>query len=801
MTDSPIPQDTLNLKDLRPVLKILTRNAWLILLLGAIGYTGGRIVTHRQDDIYAAQSEVLLEPGAEYIDTKEVMKGLVGHQADPDVRNQMRILRSRDLVRSAVQQIDHHVTQYLVGRVRALPVGDISILEIQVDPNRFSQRARNLPFDVEIIDRHRYTITCDLGDEQPHLAEYAFDEWVETGDYKLNISLTRKNAEAISIGMEQGLRFTVRNEQDLVNTYRAALKVDPVERTSIVVLQLEDIMAARAVEFLDALIGTYIKYTAEARTVVNQKTEAFIDNQLLALEYTMDSLQSIIDQEKADAEVLDLTRDQQQFFTNLVTLESNRQVFNRQMQGLEALEKYLASGTENTHIPPSSFLSEDRVASTRISQLYDLRLQRTQMLLDVTPRNIEIRRLDSLISTTRWSLFRYITDSRVALKGDVERLDKEISFVEDRLKSLPRSQRDILAVERRLRISDEFYGFLLQQKANIVIARAGIVPSASIIERARSIGIVGPDKQRTIFSWTGIGLAIALAIALIRMLIFERIDTVGELRELSKLPVSGGIPFHVEMATQPMVVVSDSRNPVTEAFRHLRTNLQYLLNRETEKVILITSLHPSEGKTFTATNLAAILAKAGKRVVLIDFDLHKPRIHRVLDLPKNKGLSTLLIGRDTLADVLIPGPVKGFDVIPSGPVPPNASELVLDKRVDDLLEKLRGEYDYVLLDTPPILLISDAMALMQQVDRGLIIHHVKRTNSRGIKQLETILSEHRVGHVSLILNGILPHRWLRYGGRYASRYLYQYGHSRYGYSGQSSYGDGPIISPEGTENS
>ena len=791
MTDSQLPQDALNLKDLRPVIKMFARNGWLMILLAAVGYTGGRLVTHRQHDIYAAQSEVLLEPGAEYVDTEEVLKGLVGHQSDPDVRNQMRILRSRDLVRSAVQKIDHHVTQFLVGRVRAMPVGDISVLDIEVDPQRFSWHARNAPFNVQILDEGRYRLVCDFGGDTPHTAEYAFDQWVETEDYKLKISLTRNSPEAVAIGMEQGLRFTVRSKQDLVNTYRAALMVDPVDRTSIVILQLEDIQAHRAVEFLNALISTYIDYTAEARTEVNQKTEDFIDEQLTSLEVTMDSLQNIIDQEKADAEVLDLTRDQQQMFLDLVEFESNRQKLNMQLQGLESLEKYLAAGVENTHIPPSSFLSEDRVASTRIAQLYDLRLQRTQMLLDVTPRNIEIRRLDSLISTTRWSLFRYITDARVALSGDVKRLDGEIRHVESRLKALPRSQRDILAVQRRLRISDEFYGFLLQQKANIVIARAGIVPNASVIERARSIGVVGPDKQRTVFTWTGIGLVIALAIALIRLLFFEKIDTVGELRELSRMPVSGGIPYHADATLNPLIVASDSRSPVTEAFRHLRTNLQYLLNRETEKVILITSLHPGEGKTFTATNFATILAKAGKRVALIDFDLHKPRVHRVLDLPKNKGLSTLLIGRDSLEDVIARDVVPGLDVVPAGPVPPNASELVLDDRVTDLLKQLRNDYDFVLLDTPPILLITDAMALMQQVDRGLIIHHVKRANSRDIKQLENILKDHKVEHVSLILNGIQPHRWLRYGGKYAARYLYQYGHYRYGYSGQSGYGNGP----------
>ncbi|MGB1074079.1 MAG: CpsD/CapB family tyrosine-protein kinase, partial [Flavobacteriales bacterium] len=266
-------------------------------------------------------------------------------------------------------------------------------------------------------------------------------------------------------------------------------------------------------------------------------------------------------------------------------------------------------------------------------------------------------------------------------------------------------------------------------------------------------------------------------------------------REATKLPVSGGVPRYEDITDKEYVLVASKspRHPTTEAFRGLRTNLQYLLNKDGQNTILISSMHPGEGKTFTATNMAALMAQAGKKTLLIDYDLHKPRVHKALGVPRGTGLSGYLIGQVPWSMAVQPTDISGLDVITSGPVPPNASELVLNDRTDELIAEARKAYDFVVIDTPPILLITDALVLMRHVDRALLVANVKRANVRGMRQLEELLQQNSIEHVSMVLNGIVPTRWRYYASKYAYRYLYSYGYGGYGsYTGYGGYGYGGV---------
>ena len=617
-------------------------------------------------------------------------------------------------------------------------------------------------------------------------AEHAFGEEVQTGDFRIVIKRAENGRGTIEQAIAQGQRFQVRNDNQIIGQYRSGLSVRGVGQTSILKLQISNILPDRAIEFLDALSVRYIEYSTAAREAVNRKTDEFLEQQLLKIEANVDSLQDIIDQQREEAKVLDLTRNETVYFQELVQVETQREELRLKLRSLTSLESYLSRGVENTSIPPSAFLTQDAVAAEQVGQLYDLQLQRTQMLLDVTPSSFQVKRLDSLLSTTRLSLFDYIGGARGALEGEADELESRVNAIEAKLFRLPKSERELLAIERRLAISDKFYGYLLEQRATNLIARAAITSNANIIEQARSVGITGPDKPKTIRNYTLIGLAIAVGIALLRLFLFERIESVNELREATKLSVSGGVPRYEDITDKQYVLVSSKspRHPTTEAFRGLRTNLQYLLNREGQNTVLISSMYPGEGKTFTATNLAALLAQAGRSTLLIDFDLHKPRVHKALELDRGIGLSGYLIGQSTWQDAVQHSSIGCLDVLTSGPIPPNASELTLNERVDTMIVEAKKAYDFVVIDTPPILLITDALVLMKHVDRALIVANVKRANARGMKQLEDILNQNSIDHVSMVLNGIVPTRWRYYASKYAYRYLYSYG---YGYGGYGSY--------------
>ncbi len=778
-----------SLKQLRLALKVAAKNWLLLLLLPAMAYGYGRFVTHQQLDQYGARAEILLDEKDEYDKAREMVEGVISRRFQrqgPDIANQVRILKSRDLVAKAVGDLDHNITHFIVGRVRALPVGGLSGVEVEAWPEQFSNNAIGVDFDIEVLDSERYRLRAELRNGRVYEGEHQFYDVVQNGDFKLAVQRATNGRGTIQQAIAQGQRFQVRNDEQIIRQYRSGLRVSGVGQTSILKLQINDIRPERAIEFLDALSKRYIEYSTAAREEVNAKTDEFIETQLFQIEANIDSLQDIIDQQRERAEVLDLTRNEQVYFQELVQLESQREELRLNLRSLEALEDYLGRGVENTSIPPSAFLTSDAVAADKVGQLYDLQLQRTQMLLDVTPSSFQVKRLDSLISTTRFSLFEYITSARKGLELEDGQLRERVGELEGKLFRLPKSEREILAIERRLAINDKFYGYLLEQRATNLIARAAITSNASIIEAARSIGITGPDKGKTIRNYTLMALAVAVGLAVLRLLLFERLESVNELREATSLPVSGGIPRYEDIGEKEYVLVASKspRHPTTEAFRGLRTNLQYLLNREGQNTILVSSMHPGEGKTFTATNLAALISQTGKRTLLIDFDLHKPRVHKAVELERGVGLSGYLIGKTDWKDAVQSTTLDELDVLTSGPVPPNASELVLNERTDTLIAEAREAYDFVVIDTPPILLITDALVLMKHVDRALLVANVKRANLRGMRQLEDLLAQNQLEHVSMILNGIVPTRWRYYASKYAYRYLYNYG---YGYGGYGSY--------------
>ena len=778
-----------SLKQLRLGLKVAAKNWLLLLLLPGLAYGYARFVTHKQLDMFGAQTEILLEQKDEYDKAREIMEGVVSRRFQrqgPDIANQIRVLKSRDLVAKAVGDLNHNITYFIVGRVRSLPVGGLSGVEVQAFPDQFSSAALGANFDLKVLDDQSYALTVNLGGDRVYTAEHAFGEEVQTGDFRIVINRAENGRGTIEQAIAQGQRFQVRNDNQIIGQYRSGLSVRGVGQTSILKLQISNILPDRAIEFLDALSVRYIEYSTAAREAVNRKTDEFLEQQLLKIEANVDSLQDIIDQQREEAKVLDLTRNETVYFQELVQVETQREELRLKLRSLTSLESYLSRGVENTSIPPSAFLTQDAVAAEQVGQLYDLQLQRTQMLLDVTPSSFQVKRLDSLLSTTRLSLFDYIGGARGALEGEAGELESRVNAIEAKLFRLPKSERELLAIERRLAISDKFYGYLLEQRATNLIARAAITSNANIIEQARSVGITGPDKPKTIRNYTLIGLAIAVGIALLRLFLFERIESVNELREATKLSVSGGVPRYEDITDKQYVLVSSKspRHPTTEAFRGLRTNLQYLLNREGQNTVLISSMYPGEGKTFTATNLAALLAQAGRSTLLIDFDLHKPRVHKALELDRGIGLSGYLIGQSTWQDAVQHSSIGCLDVLTSGPIPPNASELTLNERVDTMIVEAKKAYDFVVIDTPPILLITDALVLMKHVDRALIVANVKRANARGMKQLEDILNQNSIDHVSMVLNGIVPTRWRYYASKYAYRYLYSYG---YGYGGYGSY--------------
>ncbi|MBK9764565.1 MAG: hypothetical protein IPO87_14740 [Flavobacteriales bacterium] len=248
----------------------------------------------------------------------------------------------------------------------------------------------------------------------------------------------------------------------------------------------------------------------------------------------------------------------------------------------------------------------------------------------------------------RSNLLIYLTNTRNAIKDKIKDVGTQITDYERMVKGVPANQRGMLNIKRKLNVNEKLYEFLLEKRANTVIARAGIIPQTKVIERARSMGVVRPDKMKILYTFLVGGVLLSMILVFIRVLFYDRVENADQLRSTTHLPVFGEIIASEKAEDNYVVVDSDPKSAITESFRTVRTNLEYLPATVAGKVVMVTSYRPNEGKTFCSVNLGAILAKAGKKVLLLELDLHKPKVAVGLGMHTTTGLSSILVWQNGL---------------------------------------------------------------------------------------------------------------------------------------------------------
>jgi capsular exopolysaccharide synthesis family protein len=309
-------------------------------------------------------------------------------------------------------------------------------------------------------------------------------------------------------------------------------------------------------------------------------------------------------------------------------------------------------------------------------------------------------------------------------------------------------------IERKVAINEKIYLFLLETRAETVIQKAAIVADKFILEPATGVGLQKPIQSKILFGGVGAGLALAFLVLFLKSIFYNYIHTKEDLTELSTLPVIGVVGRTKEAKEDYLVVDKFPQSLTSEAFRVIRTNLSYFSPKVHSKVVLFTSSMAGEGKTFSAINTGTILAKTKKKVVVIDLDLHKPKQANAFNLMNDVGITSYLVGKSTLPEIIKETPVENLHVILTGPRTPNASELILDPMLEDMILELKKSYDYVLLDTPPVGLLSDALALMKLSDLNIYVLKAGFSKKDFVDIAHTIVEKNDVKHLVFLLNNV-----------------------------------------------
>ena len=483
---------------------------------------------------------------------------------------------------------------------------------------------------------------------------------------------------------------------------------------------------------------------------------------------------------RTNNQVVDITAQGQLVMNQLSEIEQERSQSQIQLDYFRNLQGYL-NNTDSIKkmVMPSVVGVQDPSLNSLVLKLTDLYNQREVLSFSTHENNPSMVLLNKEINQVgtqlRENLVNLIDNSRLAIVN----LKKREDDINRQLNNLPGKEQQLINITRQYDLTNEIYTFLLQKRAETEIAMASTVSDIQVIDPARLERVEKSGLASKIYYLLALILGFALpgVVILLKDYLNNTIQLKEDVEKLTPLTIIGNVP-HSTNATE-LVVVEKPRAPITEAYRGVRTNLQYLLNQEGQKVIGIHSIYPGEGKTFSSTNLSCILAVNDKKVLLIGADMRKPRLHNIFNISNKEGLSTFLIGQSAYQDVIAKTNIKNLYLLPSGPVPPNPAELLERDEYGKLIVQAKKDFDFIIVDNAPVSFVTDGLVTGRQTDLNIFILRYGISRKEQLKFINEMAEQGVMKHPSLLINDIkLDH--YGYGYRYYS-YRYSYKNGYYDY--------------------
>jgi tyrosine-protein kinase Etk/Wzc len=452
------------------------------------------------------------------------------------------------------------------------------------------------------------------------------------------------------------------------------------------------------------------------------------------------------------------------------------------MNVVDWLLSYIKDSKNEFNTVPTNLGIQEPALLQLVSEYNRLQLERDGNLKTTQPDNPLIVGLEGSIEKVRANIYQALLNVKQAYLIAEKNMDKQESEVKGEIRSLPGKSMQKVNIERQQRIFEELYSFLLQKKLETSISSASTISNSKVIEPATAPGnLISPDKKKIYILYIVMGLLLPTGgIAVVEML-RDKVSNRSEVEKRTQAPILGEIG-HSENS-QTLVVARNSRRFISEQFRIIRTNLQYVVGKKDKPVIMVTSSFSGEGKSFISTNMGAVIALTGKKTVIMEFDIRKPKIVSGLDLKRKVGITNYIIGRGEFEDLLVKvDEVENLYVIPCGPIPPNPAELLLDPKLEELMQKVREHFDVVIMDTAPVGLVSDAINLSRFADCTLYIIRQGYTFRKQVGMIEELYVNKKLPGLSLLLNDV------KADGSYYGGYYGGYGYyAGYAYGSESGY--------------
>lgn len=704
--------------------------------------------------------------------------------------NEVEILKSRTLIRKVVTDLGLYISTsekrflgYNIPLYRTSPVNVFMTAE----------EAEKIYGGVK-LDMH-YTVDGKLSvnviyiseeDEEKHEIEQSFESLPAVFPTPVGVLSFSKNDSVPSIEKDIDLVTYIASPTSVAISYASNLSVEPTSKTTtIAALSVKNTSKRRGVDFINSLVANYNQDANDEKNEVARKSAEFIEDRIAIINSELGSAESELAAFKQRSGLTDLTTDAKIALEENTKYEQQRIQNATQISLVEFLQNYINNPANDNEVIPANVGLQDANLTSVIDQYNTMIIERKRLLRTSSENNPAVINMNTGIEAMRKSVHTTVQSVLKGLQIAKADIDRQARRLENRISDAPQQEKEFLTISRQQEIKATLYIMLLQKREENAITLAATANNGRIIEKPLADkNPISPKKKIITLAALILGLGIPVAFVYLRDILKYKIESREDVEKITDVAILAELPTADKPEHGAIVIRENHNNIMEEMFRGLRTNLLFMLGKQ-DKVILFSSTQPGEGKSFVAGNTAVSLAFLGKKVIVVGMDIRKPGLNKVFNLSRRaEGITNYLSDPENvnLFDMIQKSDISdNLDILPGGPVPPNPTELVARDILEQAINQLKAKYDYVILDTAPIGMVTDTAIIGRVADMCVYVCRADVTPKAGYEFINILKREHKFNKLATVINGIdMKKRKHSYGYGYGKKYGYGRGYG-YGY--------------------
>ena len=720
--------------------------------------------------------------------------GIISNSTGID--NEMEILTSHSLAEDAIRDLKLYVNYSTKGRVKDVILYRNQPLNVDVDPEHLEKL--NAPIDLTItkdsifyiVSVTYYVPTNDNSNEGPYSINRKITNLPATIATRAGI-ITISSNYGHTLKNSDVLNVSILSPRMAANKYTSELQVSQTAKsTSIAQLQLTDEVPQRSLDYLKQLAIVYNRQANEDKNTIALRTDKFINDRLSKINTELGKTEGELQNYKQKNGIVELQMNAGNSVANQNNSELKLADVETQIELFNTIAREVESSSRNlTQVIPSNVGLDDQSSTSLINKYNELVLERNRLLRSASESSPVVEPLTAQIRELNGNIRRAIAAARQNLLIQRDAVSAQVNKYNGQVAETPQQERMLTQIDRQQEVKSGLYLMLLQKREENSISLAATADKGKLIDDPQLVGKISPKSTSIMMVALLIGLVIPVLVILVLQFFRYKIEGHDDVARLTKLPIIADVAVASNKAKgkADIVVHENQNNQMEEIFRSMRTNLQFML-KEGQKVVLFTSSTSGEGKTFNAANLSVSFGLLGKKVILVGLDIRRPRLAELFGINDHKhGITNLLVKDNPTAEelqeqILPSGVNKNLDLLMAGPIPPNPAELIARNSLDIIINLLKEKYDYIMIDTAPVGLVTDTLQIARVVDASIYMCRADYTPKSSFNLINALANENKFPNMAIVLNGIDMSK---------RKYSYYYGYGgygKYGRYGRASYG-------------